>query len=316
MFLGCESLTSLDVSNIDTSKVANMRYMFCECTNLTELDLSSFDTSNVTNMSEMFRGCNKLSEVNVSGFDTSNVTDMSKMFKDCSGLSDLDVSSFDTGNVSLITDMFSGCSSLTSLDLRNFNTSNVSYFLRRGLNGMFSGCSSLTSLDISSFDTTTISNITDMFIDFKKLNTLNLGENLKSIEEESALTNGEGWVNANSPAIVISGNGEFAEIENNGKNTYKRIFLTYPDNIKIEYSKKYHQIRFTWDEVEDADRYGIAVYLAGKWRVQTQNITGTVYTSPKNLTPGKTYKVAIAARVNGKWDTANAIKNAVTVTIK
>jgi surface protein len=316
MFLGCESLTSLDVSNIDTSKVANMRYMFCECTNLTELDLSSFDTSNVTNMSEMFRGCNKLSEVNVSGFDTSKVTDMSKMFTDCSGLSDLDVSSFDTGNVSLITDMFSGCSSLTSLDLRNFNTSNVSYFLRRGLNGMFSGCSSLTSLDISSFDTTTISDMTDMFSDCKKLNTLTLGENFKSIEEEAALTNGAGWVNANSPAIVISGNGEFAEIENNGKNTYKRIFLTYPDNIKIEYSKKYHQIRFTWDEVEDADRYGIAVYLAGKWRVQTQNITGTVYTSPKNLTPGKTYKVAIAARVNGKWDTANAIKNAVTVTIK
>lgn len=78
----------------------------------------------------------------------------------------------------------------------------------------------------------------------------------------------------------------------------------------------YHQVRFTWDKVEEADRYGIAVYLAGKWRVQAQNITGTVYTSPKNLTLGRTYRVAIAARVNGKWDTANAIKNAGIVTIK
>jgi hypothetical protein len=62
--------------------------------------------------------------------------------------------------------------------------------------------------------------------------------------------------------------------------------------------------------------YGIAVYLAGKWRVQTQIITDTTYTSPKNLTPGKTYKVAIAARVNGKWDTTNAIRHSGTVTIR
>ncbi|SEL44406.1 hypothetical protein SAMN05216469_1323 [Ruminococcus albus] len=92
--------------------------------------------------------------------------------------------------------------------------------------------------------------------------------------------------------------------------------LTFPTNIRVEYSKEYHQVRFTWDKVEGADRYGIAVYLAGKWRVQAQNITGTVYTSPKNLTPGKTYKVAIAARVNGRWDTTNAIRHSGTVTIR
>ncbi|MBQ1538695.1 MAG: BspA family leucine-rich repeat surface protein, partial [Ruminococcus sp.] len=61
--------------------------------------------------------------------------------------------------------------------------------------------------------------------------------------------------------------------------------------------------------------YGIAVYLAGKWRIQTQSLTDTTFTSPKNMTPGKSYKVAIAARVNGTWDVANAIKNAVTVVV-
>ncbi|SEL29915.1 glycosyl hydrolase 53 family protein [Ruminococcus albus] len=92
--------------------------------------------------------------------------------------------------------------------------------------------------------------------------------------------------------------------------------VTYPTNINVTYNQQYHQVRFTWDKVEGADRYGIAVYLAGKWRIQSQNITGTVYTTPKNLTPGLSYKVAIAARVNGKWDTLNAIKNAVTVSIR
>jgi surface protein len=187
---------------------------------------------------------------------------------------------------------------------------------------MFDGCQNLTALDLSGFDTSNVINMSNMFSDCKKLNTLTLGENFKSIEEEAALSNGEGWANAKAPTTVISGNDEFAVIENSGKNTYKRLPIeeetkpTYPTNINVEYSEQYHQLRFTWDKVEGADRYGIAVYLAGKWRVQTQNITDTVYTSPKNLTPGKTYKVAIAARVNGNWDAVNAVRNAVTVTIK
>jgi hypothetical protein len=93
---------------------------------------------------------------------------------------------------------------------------------------------------------------------------------------------------------------------------------TYPTNIQVAYSEEYHQMRFTWDKVENAQYYGIAVYLAGKWRVQTQAIPATTlsYTTPKNLTPGKTYKVAIGAKVNGTWDVANAIKNAQTVTVR
>ena len=91
---------------------------------------------------------------------------------------------------------------------------------------------------------------------------------------------------------------------------------TYPENITVETNSTYHQIRFTWDSVSGADRYGIAVYLAGKWRIQTQSLTSTSYTTPKNMTPGKTYKVAVAARVNGTWDVAGAVKNAVTVTVR
>ena len=87
-------------------------------------------------------------------------------------------------------------------------------------------------------------------------------------------------------------------------------------NVKMEYNRQYKQMKFIWDDVNGADEYSIAVYLAGKWRVQAQNITDTVYTSPKNLTLGKTYKVAIAAKVNGTWDIKNAIKNAVAVIIK
>ncbi|MCR5022159.1 hypothetical protein [Ruminococcus sp.] len=90
---------------------------------------------------------------------------------------------------------------------------------------------------------------------------------------------------------------------------------TYPTNIKFEYNEKYRQGRFTWDRVKNADRNSIAIFYAGKWRTQTQNITTNSYITPKTLKPGATYKVAIAARVNGIWDIANAIRHAVTITI-
>ena len=50
MFTACSRLTSLDVSNFDTSKVTNMSRMFANCSSLTSLDVSSFDTSQVTDM--------------------------------------------------------------------------------------------------------------------------------------------------------------------------------------------------------------------------------------------------------------------------
>ena len=46
MFVGCESLTSLDVSNFDTSKVTNMSYMFCDCPAWTTVDQTKFAGAN------------------------------------------------------------------------------------------------------------------------------------------------------------------------------------------------------------------------------------------------------------------------------
>lgn len=60
MFYVCSSLTNLDVSNFDTSKVTNMSWMFVSCSSLTTLDVSSFDTNNVTDMQYMFDNCSNL----------------------------------------------------------------------------------------------------------------------------------------------------------------------------------------------------------------------------------------------------------------
>ena len=137
--------------------VNSISYMFYNCSSLTSLDLSNFDTSNVTNFSSMFFNCSSLTSLDLSHFNTSKASIMDSMFSGCSSLTSLDLSNFDTSNVTNFSSMFFNCSSLTSLDLSHFTTTNVTNMLN-----MFSRCSSLTSLDLSSFDTSNVTNTTSM----------------------------------------------------------------------------------------------------------------------------------------------------------
>ena len=191
----CRNLTSVDVTNLDTSAVTNMNRMFYKCSALTSLDLSSFNTSAVTDMSSMFNSCSSLTSLDLSSFNTSVVTDMNYMFNSCSSLTSLDLSSFNTSVVTNMESMFSSCSSLTSLDLSSFNTSAVTDMrwmfnhcssltsldlspfntsAVTGMYSMFSYCSSLTNLDVSSFDTKSVTNMSYMFKQCTALDTLTL----------------------------------------------------------------------------------------------------------------------------------------------
>ena len=123
MLMNIQKINGLE--NFNTSNITDMSSMFVGCESLTNLDLSDFDTSNVTNMSSMFIGCESLTNLDLSDFDTSNVTNMSDMFVGCESLTNLDLSDFDTSNVTNMSYMFSNCESLTNLDLSNFDTSNV-----------------------------------------------------------------------------------------------------------------------------------------------------------------------------------------------
>lgn len=159
--------------------------MFAQCSSLTSLDLSSFNTSKVTDMRGLFEGCKKLTSLNVSSFNTSNVKYMDGMFKDCSSLTSLDLTNFNTSNVvSMGTvhrffynwgsagqygnyryeangGMFENCTGLTSLDLSNSNTSNVTRMYK-----MFYNCTNLTYLNLSIFDMSNLE-VTDYDITYR-----------------------------------------------------------------------------------------------------------------------------------------------------
>ena len=169
MFSGMSSLTSLSLSNFDTSNVVDMEGMFSGMSSLTSLDLSNFDTSKVTNMRYMFHDMSSLTSLNLSNFDTSKVINMEAMFRDIRNLTTLNLSNFNTSQVTDMYLMFSGMSSLTSLDLSNFDTSKVTI-----MSSMFSGMSSLTSLDLSNFDTSKVTSMARMFSGMSSLTLLNL----------------------------------------------------------------------------------------------------------------------------------------------
>ena len=119
-FDGCHSLTSLNLSNFNTSRVWNMEYLFKEFYNLKEIEgLNNFKTYNVRSMNEMFRGCSNLISLNLSNFNPNKIEEIRQMFEGCSKLIYLDLSNFDT---TFVKDMrggiFRGCSNLRFLNIK------------------------------------------------------------------------------------------------------------------------------------------------------------------------------------------------------
>ena len=151
---------TIDLSNLNTSKVTNMSGMFSENERMTSLVFGSgFTTSKVTNMSYMFNGLSLLETLDVSKFDTSNVENMYCMFNQAVSLKTLTLSDkFTTSKVTNMEAMFRECYVLEQLDVSKFDTSNVPNMAE-----MFAGCHMLQMLDLSSFDTSKVTNMEAMF---------------------------------------------------------------------------------------------------------------------------------------------------------
>ena len=154
--------------NFNTSNATNMTAMFNYCVKLTNIDLSSFDTSNVTMMERMFAGCSSLTILDLSNFDTSNVTTMRAMFYRCSSLTDLNLSYLKTPKLVDMRSIFCDCTSLKTLELSNFDTSNVISFYETFKN------TGLISLDLSNFDTSSATSMCEMFAGSRYIKSLDL----------------------------------------------------------------------------------------------------------------------------------------------
>ena len=117
-------------------------------TALTSLDLSNFNTSKVYYMNQMFAS-SQIKDLNISSFDTKGVEDMSKMFQRCTNLETLDLSSFTLG-VTDVQFMFEGDTNLKTIYVSNkWDNSKI-----RRKDMVFTGCTSLNGYDASKVDGT------------------------------------------------------------------------------------------------------------------------------------------------------------------
>lgn len=104
-------LKSINVSEMDTSNITNMRYMFNTLQYVEELDLSNFDTSKVTNYDYMFNSSMALKKIDASSFvvkDNATIYGNS-MFYYTLKLAIIDISKFEFSKLAAYSQMFSIC---------------------------------------------------------------------------------------------------------------------------------------------------------------------------------------------------------------
>ena len=191
-FSECSNITSLDLTNFDSSNVTDMYRMFNRCTKLKEIKgLNNLNTNKVTNMSALFQYCQEIENLNLSNFNTSQVIKMGGMFGGCKKLKEIKgINNFSTNKVIDMNSMFGECLQLEYLDLSNFNTSNVTNMMK-----MFNKCKKLKKVILNNFDTSNVTNMAYMFSEcfelkiiegIKKFNTKNVTE-MKSMFNECSV---------------------------------------------------------------------------------------------------------------------------------
>ena len=165
-----QSITAdpIDLSGFNTSKVTNMQGMFYG-SHFPFIDIRHFDTSNVTNMESMFADLHKVTSLDLSGLNVKKVSNIQYIFSGSNDLQSLNLSGWELDSITSMYSLFSNLPKLTSLNLNGFTTKNVT-----DMTYMFAGTKKLANLDLSSFDTSKVTNMAEMFQSMESLTSLNL----------------------------------------------------------------------------------------------------------------------------------------------
>lgn len=169
IFQNCKNLETCQFGDVKSPELKNIKNMFKDCSSLKSVDFASLQTDNVTDMSYLFYGCSSLERLDMTRFMTNAATDMNNMFNNCKKLETLDLSGFDTSNVTDMSCMFFSCKALREIDLTSFNTIKV-----KNMGAMFSQCDNLKSLDLRNFNTSNTEHMGVMFANCTKLESIDL----------------------------------------------------------------------------------------------------------------------------------------------
>ena len=158
-FKDCNALTTvIGVENWDTSKATMMDQMFNNCFVLDNLDLRNWNVTNVTNMKNMFRYCHALKNLDASTWYLPNVGDMAQMFLHCRSLEELKINNWGLGNAWRLYLTFGNCSKLKLIEVSDWDTTTIT-----DMTGAFQHCYALKTVDVSKWDTSNVTTIRGIF---------------------------------------------------------------------------------------------------------------------------------------------------------
>ena len=120
------------------------------------------------------------------------------------------------------------------------------------------------------------------------------------------------WTIDEKPSCTTAGSKSHHCTLCGDKSDVTEIPAEFCDNPSFSYEVGDHAVKLSWDTVSKAQKYGIAVVVNGKWTLYEEGY-GTSYVM-EDLYEGKQYKIAIVAKINGVWNTADFSK-AVNVTV-
>ncbi len=201
-FYNCTRLSTLDLTNLDTSRVSSMSEMFFRCESMAAITgTATLDTSNVVDLYQTFYGCKNLPTLDLSGWDTSKVTSMSQTFDLCTAMTEikgletfdvskvksfrftlnaalpsLDISTWDTSSATTMEGIFTLPNVKEIKGLETLVVSNVTNF-----SNMFSDCAALESVDLSAWDFSAATAISNMFSGCTNLSEIKGLENMSEI---------------------------------------------------------------------------------------------------------------------------------------
>ena len=112
-----ENITSIDLSNFDSSLITEINSLFKGCKSLENINFTNSNSSLVTNMSEVFSGCIELKVLNLSFLDTSSLNDIHNMFYECSNLKIIDLSGLKFDKIITSHNMFKDNDNIKYIDL-------------------------------------------------------------------------------------------------------------------------------------------------------------------------------------------------------
>ena len=171
MFKGAK-ITSLDLSNWDTSKAASMNQLFNGCTSLTSVNMSGWQFNNDCSISSMFNSTSNLKTIiGHENWDLSNVKDCGLLFYN-SGIEELNVTNWNMSGKGSTNGVFQNSKLSNLIGSENLINSTWS-----SLPSIFNGCTSLTTLDVSNWDISNVTEMTSLFCNCTNLQTIKGLEN-------------------------------------------------------------------------------------------------------------------------------------------